>query len=307
MCRSTTAVVVAGFWLENLTDVFITLAFPSAESFGATFVVIFVQRVLENMAYLFFQLDLWFKFRVWIKGKFKKDQVPPHPRTPRGCPACTSDEPRTPPFCVCMLSVRISVTSSLELPLSPSAGAGGLTICRNCLPIGQSAHRLQQQPQQRRPRSPNHLLRSTLCDALGPQTQGRRSEHSHCCSTCKSAAPGPNPPEQIICLRNDFVRLVSRKCTAQTHHCRAGRSDRGGPAGVRRRQGPQRPPPGLPPPPAPLHLTQALLSGAARNPELVLSWPPPSTACLGTPSTCAPRSYVRPPCLLALRVRCAWV
>ena len=69
------ACVRAGFWLENLTDMLITLAFPTVEEFGATFAIIFASRVIENMAYLGFQLDIWFKFRIWIKGKFKKDQV----------------------------------------------------------------------------------------------------------------------------------------------------------------------------------------------------------------------------------------
>ena len=64
-----------GFWLENLTDMLITLAFPTIDDFGATFAIIFLSRMLENMAYLGFQLDLWFNFRIWIKGKFKKDQV----------------------------------------------------------------------------------------------------------------------------------------------------------------------------------------------------------------------------------------
>jgi hypothetical protein len=31
--------------------------------------------MLENAAYLGFQLDIWFRFRVWIKGIFKKEQV----------------------------------------------------------------------------------------------------------------------------------------------------------------------------------------------------------------------------------------
>lgn len=67
--------VYVGFWLENLTDMFTTLSFPAAENFGKTFAVVFSTRVVENMAYLVFQLDTWFKFRIWIKGKFKKDQV----------------------------------------------------------------------------------------------------------------------------------------------------------------------------------------------------------------------------------------
>jgi hypothetical protein len=64
-----------GFWIENLTDMFITLAFPAAERFGVSFAIIFLARIVENLAYLWFQMDAWFKFRIWIKGKFKKDQV----------------------------------------------------------------------------------------------------------------------------------------------------------------------------------------------------------------------------------------
>lgn len=65
----------AGLWVENLGDVFVTLAFPTAEEPGPTFAIIFLVRVVENLSYLWFQLDIWFKFRIWIKGKFKKDQV----------------------------------------------------------------------------------------------------------------------------------------------------------------------------------------------------------------------------------------
>ena len=54
---------------------FVSLAFPTAEEPGPTFAIIFLVRVVENLAYLFFQLNIWFKFRIWIKGKFKKDQV----------------------------------------------------------------------------------------------------------------------------------------------------------------------------------------------------------------------------------------
>ena len=61
--------------MENLTDVFIVLAFPAAAKLGPTFAVVFFVRVIENMATLGFQVDVWFKFRVWIKGKFKPTQV----------------------------------------------------------------------------------------------------------------------------------------------------------------------------------------------------------------------------------------
>jgi hypothetical protein len=65
----------AGLWVENLGDVFVALAFPTAERPGPTFAVIWLVRVAENLLYLWFQLNIWFKFRIWIKGKFKKDQV----------------------------------------------------------------------------------------------------------------------------------------------------------------------------------------------------------------------------------------
>lgn len=53
------------------------LAFPTANEIGATFALIFAARLAENLAYLGFQFDAWFKFRLWIKGKFKEDQARP--------------------------------------------------------------------------------------------------------------------------------------------------------------------------------------------------------------------------------------
>ena len=66
--------VISGLWLENIVDLFITLAYPTASEAGPTFAVIWVTRVAENIAYLGFQFDIWFRFRVWIKGKFKSEQ-----------------------------------------------------------------------------------------------------------------------------------------------------------------------------------------------------------------------------------------
>eukprot|EP00210_Caulerpa_lentillifera_P008594 g8198.t1 len=68
------AMVIAGLWLENIVDLFIALAYPTATSVGWTYLVIWLTRVAENIAYLGFQFEAWFKFRVWIKGKFKSDQ-----------------------------------------------------------------------------------------------------------------------------------------------------------------------------------------------------------------------------------------
>lgn len=73
--------------MENLGDVFTTFAFPTIEDTAVTFAIIFLQRAAENLASLGFQLDIWFRFRIWIKGKFKKDQVP---CLPRAC-SCSLD------------------------------------------------------------------------------------------------------------------------------------------------------------------------------------------------------------------------
>lgn len=62
------AMVISGLWLENLLDIFITLAYPTATKLGPTFAVIWFTRVVEDVAYLGFQLNIWFRFRVWIKG-----------------------------------------------------------------------------------------------------------------------------------------------------------------------------------------------------------------------------------------------
>eukprot|EP00210_Caulerpa_lentillifera_P001378 g1326.t1 len=68
------AMVIAGLWLENIVDLFIALAYPTASQAGFTYFVIWLTRVAENIAYLGFQFEAWFKFRIWIKGKFKPEQ-----------------------------------------------------------------------------------------------------------------------------------------------------------------------------------------------------------------------------------------
>ncbi|CAD7701521.1 unnamed protein product [Ostreobium quekettii] len=62
------AMVLSGLWLENLVDLFIVLAYPTVTRLGPTFAVILLVRVGEDLAYLGFQFDVWFKFRVWVKG-----------------------------------------------------------------------------------------------------------------------------------------------------------------------------------------------------------------------------------------------
>jgi hypothetical protein len=74
--------LAAGFWIENLTDVFIVTAFPTVNEAWGAFGIIFGTRVIENTAYLGFQTEPWFRFRIWIKGKFKPEQVRPSHATP---------------------------------------------------------------------------------------------------------------------------------------------------------------------------------------------------------------------------------
>eukprot|EP01135_Chromosphaera_perkinsii_P008378 Nk52_evm3s1315 gene=Nk52_evmTU3s1315 len=65
------SMIFAGLWLENLNDMFQTLAYPSVHSPGIVFVVLWVVKTGGNIAYLLFLTDIWFRFRVWIKAFFK--------------------------------------------------------------------------------------------------------------------------------------------------------------------------------------------------------------------------------------------
>lgn len=60
--------VISGLWLEHAVDVFVSLAYPTATRVGLTFFIIWLTRVAEDVSFLAFQLDVWFRFRVWIKG-----------------------------------------------------------------------------------------------------------------------------------------------------------------------------------------------------------------------------------------------
>eukprot|EP00051_Salpingoeca_urceolata_P012961 m.161812 g.161812 ORF g.161812 m.161812 type:complete len:517 (-) comp17655_c1_seq1:51-1601(-) len=63
------AMLISGLWLENLDDVFQVLVFPTAADLkpSATFAAIWLRKFAENIAYIAFLTDHWFRFRVWIK------------------------------------------------------------------------------------------------------------------------------------------------------------------------------------------------------------------------------------------------
>jgi hypothetical protein len=61
------AMLIASFWIENMADVFYTLAYPSVRD-PWVYAYIFVINFFSNAANLLFLTSWWFTFRVWIKG-----------------------------------------------------------------------------------------------------------------------------------------------------------------------------------------------------------------------------------------------
>eukprot|EP00127_Corallochytrium_limacisporum_P001062 Clim_evm9s36 gene=Clim_evmTU9s36 len=59
--------IISGFWLESVEDVFQVLVFPVVEDPTGTFFLLAALRALEQMAYLFFLTEFWFHIRVWLK------------------------------------------------------------------------------------------------------------------------------------------------------------------------------------------------------------------------------------------------
>ncbi|GMH40375.1 hypothetical protein BSKO_08279 [Bryopsis sp. KO-2023] len=67
-------VLIAGLWLENLADVFISLALVTATHPRLTFTVIFATRVLEDIGYMLSEANKWRSLCNWVKRKFNIDQ-----------------------------------------------------------------------------------------------------------------------------------------------------------------------------------------------------------------------------------------
>ncbi|KJE96917.1 hypothetical protein CAOG_07165 [Capsaspora owczarzaki ATCC 30864] len=80
------SMLIAGLWMEHLDDTFAIVAYPQVENpESATFFAVAASKFIQNMAYLLFLTDVWFRFRVWIKAFLKgvftcrgtdKSQVP---------------------------------------------------------------------------------------------------------------------------------------------------------------------------------------------------------------------------------------
>lgn len=65
------AMLISGFWIENLDDMFQTMVFPSVDSEVSAYITLWVRKFGENLAYLLFLTERWFIFRVWIKDFLK--------------------------------------------------------------------------------------------------------------------------------------------------------------------------------------------------------------------------------------------
>lgn len=59
--------LISGFWVNNMTDMFQTLAYPNVKN-PMTFLYIWALQFCGDVANLIFLTHPWFVFRIWIKG-----------------------------------------------------------------------------------------------------------------------------------------------------------------------------------------------------------------------------------------------
>eukprot|EP01135_Chromosphaera_perkinsii_P006802 Nk52_evm3s598 gene=Nk52_evmTU3s598 len=71
------AMCIAGLWVENLNDIFSTMAYPSVSNPEVTYIFIWFSKFAGDIWYVVFLFDWWFIFRVWIKSVFKKQRGVP--------------------------------------------------------------------------------------------------------------------------------------------------------------------------------------------------------------------------------------
>lgn len=61
--------LISGFWVNNMTDMFQTLAYPNIKD-PVTFLYIWAMQFFGDIANLVFLTRSWFRFRTWVKGLF---------------------------------------------------------------------------------------------------------------------------------------------------------------------------------------------------------------------------------------------
>jgi hypothetical protein len=64
------AMVISGFWVENIEDMFSVMVYPQVKD-ASSFIVIWVVPTAVNIANLAFLTDGWFRFRIHIKQALK--------------------------------------------------------------------------------------------------------------------------------------------------------------------------------------------------------------------------------------------
>jgi len=62
-----TAMLISGFWVENIYDMFQTMAYRNVKD-PVNYVSIWFTNCLSLLANVVFLLDTWFEFRIWMKA-----------------------------------------------------------------------------------------------------------------------------------------------------------------------------------------------------------------------------------------------
>mmetsp|Transcript_21839 Transcript_21839/g.32433 ORF Transcript_21839/g.32433 Transcript_21839/m.32433 type:complete len:350 (-) Transcript_21839:11-1060(-) len=65
------AMLISGFWMTNMNDMFFTVAYPSVDEPDVTYPLIFMLQMIGSLMSLVQLTDAWFRFRVWIKQWLK--------------------------------------------------------------------------------------------------------------------------------------------------------------------------------------------------------------------------------------------
>eukprot|EP01135_Chromosphaera_perkinsii_P000115 Nk52_evm11s32 gene=Nk52_evmTU11s32 len=63
------AMIISGFWQENLGDIFQTMAYPSVDTPSVTYAIMFLLKLVGNLYCLLLLSNYWFNLRRWVLKK----------------------------------------------------------------------------------------------------------------------------------------------------------------------------------------------------------------------------------------------
>jgi len=86
------AMLIAGFWVQNMYDMLLVIAYPAVRV-PSTYIVIWFTNFGTNVANLVFVTNHWFTFRVWIKAFLSECFHGKINRHPKGAVAILEDDP----------------------------------------------------------------------------------------------------------------------------------------------------------------------------------------------------------------------